>query len=61
MPWLLLNTMHASFNDCSGNCLNELTKYCPSVDPGEGKLADCMSDQIAESEVVTDGKSNVMS
>ena len=40
----------------AGNCQVEISKYCASTSAGEGRLADCVSDQIAESEVVTDGK-----
>ena len=40
----------------AGNCQVEVAKYCASTSAGEGRLADCVSDQIAESEVVTDGK-----
>jgi|LauGreDrversion2_5_1035112.scaffolds.fasta_scaffold92613_1 hypothetical protein len=47
------STMHAC---CVGNCLDEIARYCSSVDPGDGKLADCVSDQIAESEVANDGE-----
>ena len=50
MAGLMLPCNHA------GNCLDEVTRYCASVDPGDGKLADCISDLIAESEVVTDGE-----
>lgn len=34
-----------------GNCLNEVKKHCDGVDVGEGNLADCLSDLIAESEL----------
>lgn len=50
MVSLMLPCNHA------GNCLDEVTRYCASVDPGDGNLADCISDLIAESEVVTDGE-----
>ncbi|GFH10064.1 uncharacterized protein HaLaN_05312, partial [Haematococcus lacustris] len=33
-----------------GNCEPEAKLYCSDVNAGEGRLADCLSDQIAESE-----------
>ncbi|KAL6765625.1 hypothetical protein V8C86DRAFT_2455787 [Haematococcus lacustris] len=36
--------------DSAGNCEPEAKLYCSDVNAGEGRLADCLSDQIAESE-----------
>lgn len=38
--------------DPSGNCVVEVKKYCGELTAGEGRLANCLSDQIAESESV---------
>ncbi|KAG2498297.1 hypothetical protein HYH03_003558 [Edaphochlamys debaryana] len=37
--------------DPTGNCLPEITKHCNDTQAGEGALADCVSDLIAEAEV----------
>lgn len=42
--------------DEEGKCEKEIAKLCDDVDEGEGKLADCMSDAIAESELGADGE-----
>ncbi len=34
----------------TGKCAKEIEKYCEDVEEGEGKLADCMSDAITQSE-----------
>ncbi|KAG1656262.1 hypothetical protein FOA52_011910 [Chlamydomonas sp. UWO 241] len=36
--------------DEEGKCAKEVKTYCDDVDEGEGKLADCISDAIAEGE-----------
>ncbi|KAL6765630.1 hypothetical protein V8C86DRAFT_2455912 [Haematococcus lacustris] len=36
--------------DSAGNCEPEAKLYCSDVNAGEGRLVDCLSDQIAESE-----------
>ncbi|GFR44890.1 hypothetical protein Agub_g6234 [Astrephomene gubernaculifera] len=36
--------------DDEGKCAKEIEKYCDDVDEGEGKLADCISEQIDASE-----------
>ncbi len=35
---------------CAGNCVGEIKQFCGELKPGEGRLANCISDQIAESE-----------
>ncbi|EFJ50582.1 hypothetical protein VOLCADRAFT_103797 [Volvox carteri f. nagariensis] len=37
--------------DDEGKCAKEIEIYCDDVDEGEGKLADCISEQIAATEV----------
>ncbi|GIL70396.1 hypothetical protein Vretimale_3583 [Volvox reticuliferus] len=37
--------------DPTGNCLEEIKLHCDGFDVGEGALADCVSDLIAESEI----------
>lgn len=39
-----------------GACSLEIKKYCEDVEEGEGKLGDCLSDAITESEFPEDGK-----
>ena len=43
----------------AGKCAKEIEKYCDDVDEGEGKLADCISDSIASTEMPenSDGES----
>lgn len=41
--------MHC-FDTTAGACEKEVEKYCEDVEEGEGKLADCISDAIAQSE-----------
>jgi hypothetical protein len=36
--------------------VGEIKKYCSAVEEGEGKLAECISDLITESEITTDGE-----
>lgn len=38
----------------AGKCKAEVEKICDDVEQGEGKLADCISDAIAESEASED-------
>lgn len=38
--------------DPTGNCLEEVKKYCEDIDVGEGRLAECVSELIAEAEVM---------
>lgn len=42
----------------AGKCSKEIAKYCDDVDEGEGKLADCISENIAATELpdATDGE-----
>lgn len=42
----------------AGNCVAEIKQFCSDIKPGEGRLANCVSDQIAESETADseDGK-----
>ncbi len=47
---------HGAFPGHAGNCATEIQKYCPTVESGLGKIADCISDQITESEMNTDGE-----
>ncbi|KAG2445817.1 hypothetical protein HXX76_000421 [Chlamydomonas incerta] len=37
--------------DPTGNCLMEIKKHCSDIEVGEGRIADCVSDLIAEAEV----------
>lgn len=46
----VLAPMHACFPCPAGKCEKEIEKYCKDTDEGEGKLADCISDAITESE-----------
>ncbi|KAG2452551.1 hypothetical protein HYH02_002788 [Chlamydomonas schloesseri] len=41
--------------DDDGKCKKEIEEYCDDVDEGDGQLADCISEQIAASEVPEDG------
>lgn len=34
----------------AGNCSPELKQFCGDISAGEGRLADCISDQITEAE-----------
>ncbi|GAX78146.1 hypothetical protein CEUSTIGMA_g5588.t1 [Chlamydomonas eustigma] len=47
--------------DPKGNCVVELKKYCSTVEEGEGKLAECLSDLITESETTTDDEAPTIS
>lgn len=42
-----------------GSCKAEIKNYCSDVEAGEGKLADCLSEQIAQSEVGDDSTDSV--
>lgn len=39
----------------AGKCAKEIEKYCDDIEEGEGKLADCISEQIASSEAPDTG------
>jgi len=42
--------------DDEGQCEKEIEKYCKDEDEGDGQLADCISDAIAQSELPGDGE-----
>jgi len=39
----------------AGMCEKEIDKYCKGVEEGDGQLADCISDAIAQTEVPGEG------
>lgn len=45
---------------CAGECETEVEKLCKDVEQGEGKLAECLSSAIAESESGAEGGSCLM-
>eukprot|EP00798_Chlamydomonas_sp_ICE-L_P010489 gene10489-8455_t len=45
--------------DDEGKCEAEIEKYCEDVEEGEGNLADCMSDHIAQSESYDEDKPDI--
>ena len=49
--------LHASL--AIGNCADDIKRMCDDVDPGQSRLADCISDHITESEVAATGVNRV--
>ncbi len=53
--------LQSSSNMChahppAGNCLAEIKQFCSDITVGEGRIANCISDQISESETADTGE-----